>query len=316
MKCFQLGDDHQYREVGEGERVDWIHFENPDEEEQKLLREHYQIPKDFILDALDRYEVPRQETVKTKDGTALHLSLVLYPEIKKQLTSYKEYETLPLAIIMAGQQLLTISTREPSFLEGVYQDIDPNHYPTKGNEIVLDILWELTSAYIAGITEIDETIQDMEENIVDSTKNESFYRLIAIHKNLVYFHTGITENHRIIQHFIKSEHYAEDASSQTLLHDIQVISRQAAVMVNESNQMIDHLSEVFSSVISNNLNNVMKFLTSLTIVLTIPTIIGSFWGMNVGLPLEKNPFAFVLLIIISILLSIITVFWLKKNDYL
>ena len=87
-------------------------------------------------------------------------------------------------------------------------------------------------------------------------------------------------------------------------------------MRKESDEMISHLSEVFSSVISNNLNNIMKFLTSLTIVLTIPTIIGSYWGMNVALPFENDGFAFLLLVGVSIILGILTVFWLKKKDYL
>lgn len=316
MKFFQLGEDLQYRTVVKSEQADWIHFENPTVEERKMLEEELHIPKDFILDALDRYEVPRQETVKRPDGTTLHLSLVLYPEVKEHLTGYKEYETIPLAIIGTDNQLLTICANEPSFLKTVYENEDDDHYPAKGKEIILDILWELTRSYIAGITEINQTIEEMEKNVVHSTENESFYRLIAIHKNLVYFHTGITENHQIIKHLIESERYEESYSRQSLLHDIKIISRQAAVMVNEANQMIDHLSEVFSSVISNNLNNVMKFLTSLTIVLTIPTIIGSLWGMNVGLPIEKNPWAFGILLLVSILLSVVTVYWLKKKGYL
>jgi magnesium transporter len=87
-------------------------------------------------------------------------------------------------------------------------------------------------------------------------------------------------------------------------------------MVKESTEMIDHLSEVFSSVISNNLNNIMKFLTSFSIVLTIPTIIGSFWGMNVDLPIDKSPWAFLIMLGISALISIIVFLWLKRKDYM
>lgn len=317
MRCFRLGDDYQYQEVSDLESADWLHFENLSEKERMSLETYWDIPKDFILDTMDRFEVPRQEVHQSPNGKTSHLLLVLSPELKKQQETYKEFETLPIAIILTKRQLITISSHTPSFLQSVYEnENDPDHAPEKGNEIVLDILWELTRAYVKGIMEIDETIRDMERSIVGTTKNEWFYQLIAVHKNLVYFNTGIRENHTIIQHLIESERFKENYASNNLLHDIKVISRQAGIMVNEATQMIDHLSEVFSSVISHNLNNIMKFLTSLTIVLTIPTIIGSFWGMNVGLPIQDHPFAFFILMTIAILISILTVYWFKKKDYL
>lgn len=317
LRFFRLGEDHLYHEVENWQDADWLHFEEPTSEEQEFLKKSFEIPQDFILDTMDRYEVPRQETYETKKNKQVHLFLALYPAIQRREKEYLAFETLPFAMIQTEDKLITVSAQRPAFLEAVYtNENDPNHFPLKGSEIILDIFWELTKSYIDGITEVDETIKTMEQNIMNTTKNEWFHRLIAVHKNLVYFKTGVTENHELIQHLIQSDKYSEKPLSQNLLHDIQVISRQAGIMVHEADQMITHLSEVFSSVISNNLNNIMKFLTSLTLVLTIPTIIGSFWGMNVGLPIEKNPFAFVLLILFSILLSLVTIYWLKKKDYL
>lgn len=294
--------------------VQWFHYENPNSEEKLFLTEEMGIPLDFIEDALDRYEVPRLEVTQNKSGVPVRLMLVSYPLIMNDYHSYIEYETCPLAIILLSNRIFTISPSPVHFIE----KLQANH--SKGSisssHILLDLLWELTQSYVHMIMDIDKTINEMEQNIINTTKNEAFYKLIAIHKNLVYFDTGITENHEIIKNLVEEEIFSTDRVERELLHDIKVISRQASVMVRESTDMIDHLSEVFSSVISNNLNNIMKFLTSLTIVLTVPTIIGSFWGMNVDLPLDDSPLSFLLLLSISILISIVTVFWLKKKDYL
>ncbi|MGP6139796.1 MULTISPECIES: magnesium transporter CorA family protein [unclassified Jeotgalibaca] len=314
MKSFIIGEDNLYQEISDYKNAQWLHFESPLEDEIHFLTDELGIPQDFITDAFDYYEVPRQEVAETKFGDKILLLLVLYPHTKEAFDTYRSYETLPLAIILIHNKIITVCSSDVPFLERVYTNqLDKDWY---GSHIVLDILWELTDSYLEKISDIDKTIDDMEQNIVDTTRNEAFYKLIAIHKNLVYFETGILENHRIIKNLMDRDIYSEDAKGKTLLHDIKVISHQASIMVKESAEMIDHLSEVFSSVISNNLNNIMKFLTSFSIVLTIPTIIGSFWGMNVFLPIEKHPLAFIFLIGLSILISVVTFLWLKRKDYM
>lgn len=314
MIYFSISKDNRYHETANREEAQWLHFENPVDEEISYLTEDLGIPKDFITDALDYYEAPRQEVTENKYGEKILLLLVLYPHMKKNFEAYRAYETLPLAMILIGNKLISICSSSAPFLENVYLNKLQNE--GTGSHVVLDILWELTNSYLEKIADIDTTINEMEQNIVNTTKNEAFYKLIAIHKNLVYFETGILENHRIIKNLIDRDVFSEDKRGKELLHDIKVISHQASIMVKESADMIDHLSEVFSSVISNNLNNIMKFLTSFSIVLTIPSIIGSFWGMNVFLPMEKHPFAFFILVGLSVLISIVTFMWLKRKDYM
>lgn len=314
MKGYKINANQQYNETTDYQNVDWLHFESPSEEEIDFLTKELGIPEDFITDAFDYYEVPRHEAIQTESGEKISLLLVLYPHIKYRFDAYREYETLPLSIIFVGEKIITICSGNVPFLEKVI-----NNQMTKqgvGNHIFLDLLWELTNSYLEKIDDIDRTINNMERNIVNTTKNEAFYKLIAIHKNLVYFETGILENHKLFRKLHEKEVFSEDEKGRDFLHDIRVISNQASIMVKESTKMIDHLSEVFSSVISNNLNNVMKFLTSFSIVLTIPTIIGSFWGMNVGLPIEKNTWAFLILLGFSILISVIVFLWLKRKDYM
>lgn len=314
MKGYIIDENQLYKETADYQGAEWLHFESPSDEEISYLTNELGIPEDFVTDAFDYYEVPRQEVFETESGEKVSLLLVLYPHTKYRFDAYREYDTLPLSIIFVGKKIITVCSSNVPFLEKVITN--ESIKPGTNNHIFLDLLWELTNSYLDKIADIDRTIDGMERNIINTTKNEAFYKLIAIHKNLVYFETGILENHKLFRKLHDKDVFAEDEKGSNFLHDIQVISNQASIMVKESTEMIDHLSEVFSSVISNNLNNIMKFLTSFSIVLTIPTIIGSFWGMNVALPIEKNPWAFIILLGLSVLISVVVFLWLKRKDYM
>lgn len=311
MRAFQLEGQH-FVETKDSNQATLILYDNPSQDEMDDLHKKEEIPLDFITDSLNRYMIPRKETFRNSQQTDIQLLLFLYPLIKIDETNRLEYQTLPISIITLEKKVIMIYSKEPPFLKNVLN--------SNGNYddslFILQLLWELTNEYIEAITRIDDMIENMEENIVHTTRNEAFYKMIAINKSLVYFETGITKNHDIIAHLFDHLQEGKGSDAGELLHDIRVLSNQAKVMRKESDEMISHLSEVFSSVISNNLNNIMKFLTSLTIVLTIPTVIGSYWGMNVALPFENDGFAFLLLVGVSIILGILTVFWLKKKDYL
>lgn len=316
MLTFTINQQGDYLPAANWETAEWLHFEDPTPDEVAFLMQTMGLPRDFIMDSLDRYEVPRQETLINPDGEKGHLLLVLYPSIKEEMEGYRQYQTFPMAVILNRGKFVTICKKTPPFLEDIYRnETDEEANVSKGEHIVLDILWELTRAYVRGLEDLDQTIENLEERI-HTTENDFFQKLIGIHKSLVYFNTGITRNHVHILSLKEQNVFTSDRTTRGLLHDIENISNQAIVMVQESNQMIDQLSEVFSSVVSNTLNNIMKVLTSLTVILTIPTLIGAFWGMNVSLPFdEQHPLTFWLLLLLTILMCIVTMYWLKKNKY-
>ena len=268
------------------------------------------------MDSLDEYEIPRQEKVKNGAGEDINLLIVLFPKMRSVQEKYTEYHTYPLSIIRVNDTLITVCKETPSFLTHIMKNESFKNEPaTTQHHIILYILWELTRSFIRHLREIDGIIEDLQIQITSATHNEYFYKLIALHKSLVYFETSINKNHPLITESIHEAVLGDDVQSQELLRDIMDISNQAEVMVTESSKMIDQLSEVFSSVITNNLNNIMKVLTSITIVLTIPTIMAGFWGMNVDLPFENHPWAFGITSLITIFICFLTVYWLKKKDY-
>lgn len=296
--------------------AEWIHVEDPDSEDVRDLMGIFGIPKDYIMDSLDEYEIPRQETVKNEAGDTINLLIVLFPKMRSVQEKYTEYHTYPLSIITVNDKLITVCKETPSFLMRIMKNESFKNEPAKTqHHIILYILWELTKSFIHHLREIDGIIEELQVQITSATHNEYFYKLIALHKSLVYFETSITKNHPLITQAIHKTALGDDAQSAELLRDIIDISNQAEVMVTESSKMIDQLSEVFSSVIANNLNNIMKVLTSITIVLTIPTIIAGFWGMNVNLPFEDHPWAFGITSLLTIFICFLTVYWLKKKDF-
>lgn len=316
MKAFDLSDKGVYTQTKDWRTADWIHVENPSGDDVKHLMAIFGIPKDYIMDSLDEYEIPRQEKAKNAAGEEINLMIVLFPQMRSVQEKYTEYHTYPLSIITINGTLITVCKETPSFLTRIMKNESFKNEPaTTQHHIILYILWELTKSFIHHLREIDGIIEDLQIQITSATHNEYFYKLIALHKSLVYFETSINKNHPLITESIHQAVLGDDAQSQELLHDIIDISNQAEVMVTESSKMIDQLSEVFSSVIANNLNNIMKVLTSITIVLTIPTIMAGFWGMNVDLPFEDHPFAFWITSLITIFICFLTVYWLKKKDY-
>jgi len=316
MRAFNLSDKGVYTQTKDWRTADWIHMENPSGEDVDHLMTIFGIPKDYIMDSLDEYEIPRQEKVKNGTGEDINLLIVLFPQMRSVQEKYTEYHTYPLSIITINGTLITVCKETPSFLMRIMKNESFKNEPaTTQHHIILYILWELTKSFIHHLREIDGIIEDLQIQITSATHNEYFYKLIALHKSLVYFETSINKNHPLITESIHQAVLGDDAQSQELLHDIIDISNQAEVMVTESSKMIDQLSEVFSSVIANNLNNIMKVLTSITIVLTIPTIMAGFWGMNVDLPFEDHPFAFWITSLITIFICFLTVYWLKKKDY-
>lgn len=316
LKAFNLTDQGQYVKTEDWVHADWVHIAGPSDADTSLLMETFGLPKDYILDSLDEYEISRQEMVRTKDDKEIQLLIVLFPVIKAVEDKYTEYHTFPLAIITTENKIITICKETPFFLNQIMQNKSFKNKPAVTKQhIVLNILWELTKSFVNYLREIDRTIEELQVTITRSTHNENFYKLIAIHKSLVYFETSIVKNHPLITNIESAENDYDDPQSKELLQDVINISNQADTMVIESSKMIDQLSEVFSSVISNNLNNIMKVLTSITIVLTIPTIIAGFWGMNVKLPFGENPAGFWMTAILTIIICIITIYWLKKKDY-
>lgn len=181
---------------------------------------------------------------------------------------------------------------------------------------VLELAWEISKKYIEYVKILNSKINSLEDHLKTTTKTDYLFRTIEIQKSLTLFQMSTRENGPVIESIFQLENLLGSDNRDDLLHDLQVENKQARAMIENSTILLDKLSNLYSNVINNNLNEVMKTLTSVTIVMTIPTIVGGLWGMNVGLPIEKNPHAFLYLILLCLFSSLLTLLFLKRKNYI
>ena len=147
-------------------------------------------------------------------------------------------------------------------------------------------------------------------------KNKELLKLLSLEKGLVYFTTSLKSNEIVMEKTMRGKIIKLYEDDEDILEDAITENRQAIEMAQIYSNILNGTMDAYASIISNNLNGVMKFLTSITIVLAVPTMISSFWGMNVNLPFQNSPIGFVLMIFISVVLTLLVTWWLKRKDML
>lgn len=301
----------------DGHGLKWVHLHSPTKEELKIVGDRYEVPDDYLTAVLDPYEIARVENLKKYDQPAPTLILLEYILPAQNYYHNTEFSTRPFAIILVDNIIITLTMELTDFLDTLFNDLFySNLTPLPVEEIIANILWQTERFCVSTIKTIFTEIKDLQKDIIKSSSNRELYRLMTIERSLISIQTTINNNLSVIEQLLKLPHFDSGASDQLNLNDVYVESLQAESMVQEALLMTDRLSAIISNVISNNLNNIMKVLTSITIILTIPTIIAGIWGMNVPVPWGKNPYGFLILILLNVILMIITLLWLKNKDLL
>lgn len=296
----------------------WIHFEKPSSEELELIHTNHQLPKDFISDAYDIFEVARTEFLE-KEADHPKLILVQSPFEVENEDERIEFDVRALSIIISNHRIITLSYQTPDFIHQLWERFfgknnDSGHQLDLGG-FILELLLLNERSYVQALRRILADIERMQVDVVHSSKNHELYRQMAIEKSLVILKSAIESNEEVFQSIHCHPLTTLTEEHENKLHDLLVESQQAQKMSQMALSLSEHLSGIFENVISNNLNLIMKVLTSITVILTIPTIIGGIWGMNVALPFANHPHAFTILGILTLILSVVTYFILKKYDF-
>ena len=288
----------------------WLDITNPTEEELTLLLSKFDIPKDYIFDVSDPYEIPRAEGL---EDDRPNLFILSYP-IKR---SNKDFITRPIAIIISKEKVITVCQESSDIFENLKSNTSHKMEDiTEIENFIIEIAWEISKKYIEYIKILNKEIDELQIQTKSSTRTHHLEKIIELQKSLTIFQMSIRENAPVIESIFELEYLSESGNGEDLLNDLQVENKQARIMVEKSTVMLDKLSDLYTNVINNNLNEVMKTLTSVTILMTIPTIVGGIWGMNVKLPWENIPNAFWILLFLCLIIAIITLIILKKRDYL
>lgn len=311
IKIYKNSPDGTIINTNEYEANTWINLVNPTLEEIEQIEIKTNIPKNLLEKMLDTEELPRIEA--EEDST---LVVVDVPYIRDHKIKNK-YSTLPLGIILNKNYLVTICTKEVEVLKEIKENKIKNLSISKKTRFIIRLLLRIASLYVKYLNIIDKEIESKEKVLIKSTNNKELISLMNIQKSLVYFVNSLRANDIILDKLSKGnvlELYEED---KDLLEDAIIENKQGIETANIFREIIDSMTDTYATIISNNLNEVMKFLAGITIVCSVPTMIASFLGMNVPLGIiDTNPYSFIIIVLISLILALIIAIILKKKDML
>lgn len=286
----------------------WIDLTNPTKEEINRVVERTEINRDLITKMLDADELPR---IEIDDNATLIV-------IDTPVVEDGEYITHPLGIIITNNNyIITVSTKKNELLDDFRKNTVNDFRTAKKTRFVIQIFLKTINKYLKILKEINKGLDEKEEVLKKSTENEDLIDLLAIEKTLVYFITSLKENSVVLYRLKNGNIISLYEGDADLLDDAVVEMNQAIDMATIYRDILSSITDTYATIVSNNLNNVMKFLAGMTIVLSIPTIISSFLGMNVQFGIIGiSDYSAIAIFIGSILISILVAIWLKKKDML
>ncbi len=287
----------------------WVNLVDPTSDEIEQITE-WGVPQDFITYPLDIDERPRTE--REDNGTIFILIRIPYFQGMK---ADIPYTTIPLGIVLTDRFILTICRWPNDIMQEFSSGRVRNLSTGKRNRLVLRILLATANKYLSYLREINKSVEVLEDRLQRSMQNNEVLEILKHEKSLVYFSTALKSNELMLERLQRSQLFKLYPEDEDLLEDVITENQQAIEMVNITVNILSSLMDAFSSIISNNLNVVMKFLTSVTIILSIPTIVTSFFGMNVLLPFQTHPWAAGFVILLFLVIAGILVFIFNKRNW-
>ena len=300
-------------ETKEFSRGNWINVVSPSEEEIKTICENINMQEDFIRYALDPEEKARIDT-EEDDNTILFIIDTPITEIE---SGAKVYSTTPIGIIFVRDDyIITVSLNKNPILEDLENKKIKNIITYKKSRMLLQIFYTNAEMFLDLLKKLNKETEIAENVLKNSMKNKALLKLLSLEKGLVYFTTSLKSNEVVMEKTMRGNLIKLYDEDEDILEDAIIENKQAIEMAKIYRDILTGTMDAYASIISNNLNGVMKYLTSITIILAIPTMIASYWGMNVAVPMQSNPFGFVIIVATSLLIGIIATLWLKKKGML
>lgn len=298
-------------ELKEMEEDCWIHLVHPTLDEVKQVCAKTGADERLISKVLDEEELSRIEVEGESTLIVLNIPYLVDHAHKNK------YRTLPLGIIHTNRYIITIILKENKLFEDFENGNVRDFHTEKKTRFTIQLLLRISQGYLFGLDEMNKDIERQEHQLAKATKNQELIEMLNIEKSLVYFMGSLKYNQATLERLSKGNvipFYEED---KDLLEDAMIESNQAIEMATIYKEIMASTTETYASIISNNLNVIMKFLAGITIVFSVPTMVASFMGMNVPLgDFATNPASFFILILISLGVALLIAYWLKKKDML
>lgn len=294
------------------EKDSWIKLVKPTPEELTQVSEITKIPMDFLTAALDENEHSRIDFEDDYLLIIINIPLIL---------DKNRFDTMPLGIIITDEYVITISLKENKIIDSFLQINKKNFSTSRKTYFLFLILLKTAEFYLRYMRYINHITDELEQNLRKSMENKGLFQLFELERSLVYFITALKDNNAVMEKILRLrkskiiEHLLIiNEEDEELLEDVIIENKQAIEMVEMHSNILGGMMNAFASIISNNLNIVMKFLTTVTILLAIPTMISGLWGMNVNVPFAHQPHGFFFVSISAFLITGITtfMFWRKR----
>lgn len=288
----------------------WINITAPSDQELILISKKTETPLEFLRAALDEEETSRIDM----DGNS-QLFIVDIPFTEMEANSLT-YDTYPLAIIHTEKEIITVCLKNSKILTDFVDGKVKSFYTFKRSRFILQILYKISTYYLLYLRQIDKKSLMIERRLHKSMKNKELIQLLSLEKSLVYFSTSLKSNEITLEKMLKLEIMQKYTEDKDVLEDVIIENKQAIEMANIYSNILSGTMDAFASVISNNLSIVMKLLTSLTIVMAIPTLISGLFGMNVNVPWNAGvtPYGFWYVLAVIGVVSLISIIILNRKD--
>ncbi len=289
----------------------WCSLINPNEEELLQVSSVLHVDYDLLSNSLDADERSRIE--QEKNSLAIIINLPL-------LDDEGNFDTLPCGLVLTAKNFITICARDNRVMSSFNRSTAKTFDTRDRARFALNIMFKCTQFYLKYLTIINKRTDELEYALRKTTSNKELFQLMEIQKSLVYFTTALKDNHLVLLKLLRLARTPQvarivnfTAADVDLLDDVIIENKQAIEMVDMHRSILEGMMDGFASIINNNVNLVMKFLAAITIILSIPTMLASFWGMNVPVAFSTDPNGFWLVMGISAAATILTTIYFKRR---
>ncbi|HEE1544211.1 TPA: magnesium transporter CorA family protein [Staphylococcus aureus] len=289
----------------------WINVVEPDREEIENLMEQYNIPEDFIRDPLDSEESSR---IEYDEDTGYSLIIIDLPIVNSTNRSVLSFVTIPLGIIIGNGIIVTVCDAENEFLENLpKRDINLKYH----SRFALEILTTIADHYNRNLRLLNKSRIRIEKELKNNITNKQLFKLMEVEKSLVYFLAALKGNDTIIKKLFRLPAIKRFEEDEELLEDLIIENNQAIETTELHQRILESITTSYASLLSNDMNTIMKTLTLFTVLLTLPTLVFSFFGMNVPLPIDDHSYiSWIIVVGISLILVVIVSIFLWRKQKL
>lgn len=288
----------------------WINMVKPTDEEVKEVCQKVGIEEHLLRYPLD---IAEKAHIDIEDDAVL---IVVDSPFTEYVDDFKVYTTLPIGMILVRDDIfITISQEEINSVKGILnRDNAYKIHTDKKSRFVFQILYDIAQDYIRYLTYINKDLEVFESQMERTMRNKELLKIMKFEKSMIYFNASVKGNQVVLEKLNRGKAIKLYEDDEDILEDTLIENRQAIEMIATYSEILNGIVDMFGTIVSNNLNIVMKILTSITIIISLPTMISGIMGMNVEFPFNTGIPGFWGVMGVAAIVTLLATIWLKRKD--